>query len=365
MKTPRRAWRNQSARGLRIVVASLGLLAGLAGLSSCQTDQSAGGGYLANQAAIAKLAEEPLPSQPWEFGQIPGLKITSAHYDVYTTVRDPVYQRLLIKVLEADRARFDKIAPGGSASVPHGPKGGGLECYVFGDRRQWEFYTRKHNPLNSEIYLRIAAGGYSQEGIFAGYDLGREQTLSVIAHEAWHQYSWFAFKDKLPSFLEEGMATQNEAIEWDGTTPRFVPEQNLRRFRAVREAMLEKRLWSLEELSRSHAGQAIKKQPRDTDAYYGQVWSFVLFLKQSPKYHDKFLDMIKRAQEGRLHQALDGQPLSGNDFARFSEHWNTLAGPAYLRAFITPDVATLEKEYLKYISDLTSSWPPKTKNAEF
>lgn len=356
-----RPWRKVFTRKLLAgaVIGLLGLGVGVGGLGGCQAEQ---GGYLAGHQAVTALANEPINAKPWNFSTIPGVQITSEHYNVFTTIDDPLYQRMLMKVLEADRARFDKLVPGAKVTSA---TGGGLECYVFGDRRQWEFFTKKRMPLNAEVYLRISAGGYSESGVFAGYDLGRERTLSVIAHEAWHQYSYFAFKDKLPSFLEEGLATQNETIEWDGATPRFTPEKNLSRYRALREAITGNRLWSLEELSTSHAGQAIKKQGRDVDAYYAQVWSFVLFLKQSPTYRPKFLDMIKRAHEGQLHQVLRGQPLSGNDFARCSERWNTLAGRFYLRAFISSDVPGLEKEYRAYISDLVRSWPPKVKDAEF
>ncbi|MEI8198208.1 MAG: hypothetical protein WCI73_20135, partial [Phycisphaerae bacterium] len=230
-------------------------------------------------------------------------------------------------------------------------------------RPQWEFFTRKRMPANSDTYLRIGAGGYAQEGVFVGYDLGRETTLSVIAHEAWHQYSWFAFKDKLPSFLEEGLATQNEAIEWDGTTPSYAPARNLQRYRSLREAIVNKRLWSLDELARTHAGQAVQRQETSTAAYYAQVWSFTLFLKQSPVYRPKFLDMIKRAHEGHLHEALSNSRAAA--LQMFTENWNSVAGPAYLRAYINPDLAALEKEYRQFLSELTRSWPPKTANPEF
>jgi hypothetical protein len=161
------------------------------------------------------------------------------------------------------------------------------------------------------------------------------------------------------------MATQNEAIDWEGTTPVFRPEQNIQRFRALRDAIVENRLWTLQELIRTHAGQAIKKQARDTDAYYAQVWSFVLFLKQSPTYRPKLLDMIRRAHDGHLHEALDSAHLSGNDFARSTERWNTAAGPAYVSAYLTGDLPGLEKEYLKFIHELTAGWPPKSRNSEF
>lgn len=341
----------------------------LGGVAGCQQD---GSSTTSQATAFQNIINEPLASEPWEFSGIPGVKITSAHYVVYTTIRSPVYQRLLLKVLEKDYDRFAKLvdiqpapasaaapATSGATRTAHAP----LECYVFGDRPQWEFFTRKRMPQNSDTYLRIGAGGYAQEGVFVGYDLGRETTLSVIAHEAWHQYSWFAFKDKLPSFLEEGLATQNEAIEWTGTTPSYAPARNLQRYRSLREAIINKRLWTLDELARTHAGQAVQRQETVTAAYYAQVWSFTLFLKQSPVYRPKFLDMIKRAHEGRLHEALGN--FRAASLQMFTENWNSVVGPAYLRAYINPDLAALEKEYRQFLSELVHEWPPKTANPEF
>ena len=303
--------------------------------------------------SLVELQAEPLAAVPWQWGEIPGTAITTSHYHIYTTIKDPTYQRLLAKVLEGAHERF--LALNG---LPSPAMNGPFDAYVFGDRSQWELYTRLKTGPEANTYLQISAGGFCRQGIFAGYDIGRESTLSVIAHEAFHQLSWFTFKDRLPSFLDEGFATQNEAIEWQGAVPIWVPERNYRRFQALRLALHENRLWTIDELTATHAGKVIVLSQKHVDAYYAQIWSLLLFLEHS-HYRANLQDLLARAREGRLTQSLAGTGVGPFDIANYTERWNQTAGPVYLRKFIASDPKKLEQEYLHFIHDLTDNWPPR------
>jgi len=349
-----------------LALGAISLLAGCTGTGS--------GSYsLANAAALQQLANEPLPTQPWTFADQPGTVIGTPHFRLFTTVQDPVYQRLLARVLEATHDRMTLLNPNthAAAAAAGGPGSGSdrlLDCYVFASRGQWESYTRARAGSNAPIYLQISAGGYCQEGVFAGYDIGREQTLSVVSHEAWHQYSWFAFKDRLPSWLEEGLATQNEAIEWQTSAtgpnkkaeimPVFRPELNWRRFSSLQTAVRGDRLWKLQDLLSTHAGQVIKMPQHRIDAYYAQLWSLVLFLEQSPAYRPRLKALLADASAGKLTQALAGTNVTRRQIDNFTEHWNEVAGPAYTQKYFNPDLAVLEKEYLAWVKEFARSWPP-------
>jgi len=326
-----------------------GALLGFTLLGGCQ---SGGGGYVNDANALAALSQEPLNSQPWQFGQHPGVVIVSQHYRVYTTINDGIYQRLLLKTLEATHARAMRIDPQAQVEGP-------LNCYVFHNRDEWEAYTELRGGANASIYLHISAGGYCQQGIFAGYDLGREQTLSVIAHEAWHQFSWFAFKDRLPSWLEEGLATQNEGIEWDGTTPKFVSEMNFNRWLALKNALRENRMWQISDLVKTHAGQAIRRPQKDIDSYYAELWSLVLFMKGSPTYEPRVRNLLDDARDGKLTASLAGTGVTQQEIDNFTEKWNSVAGPTYFRKYITTDPDAMQREYEAWARELTSHWPPK------
>lgn len=335
-----------SPKTLRAAAAALAILATLAG---CQS----GPPHFAGDAqALADLSAQPLASEPWTFGSHPGALIKTPHYHIYTTIQDGLYERLLTRALEGAYARAMEVNP---ATHPLPP----LDCYVFDSRSQWETYTRVRTGPNAPIYLEISAGGYCQEGVFAGYDIGREQTLSVIAHEAWHQYSWFTFKDRLPSWLEEGLATQNEAIDWQGVTPIFKPEQNWRRFAAVKSALREDRLWSIPDLVTTHAGRVIKLPQRQIDSYYGELWSLVLFLENTPRYKPGLSRLLADATSGHLAQNLAGTGVTPAEITNFTEHWNAVAGPLYLKKYINPDLDALNKEYVAWLHQFTASYSPK------
>lgn len=293
---------------------------------------------------LAKLADEPLSAEPrvravapWHYYDHAGQLISTQHFQIHTTMDDPIFQHMLVRVLEAAHDR--------NAAQTHFQYDKPLECYVFSTRGQWETYTKEHGGANAAIYLQISSGGYCQQGVFAGYDIGRDRTLSVIAHETWHQYSWFAFKDRLPSWLEEGLATQNEAIVWDHAQPVFLPEKNSGRKAALRQAVHTGSLFKLPDLLSTHAGRVIKMSQSSIDAYYAQLWSFTLFLESSPLYAQRLRRLVADAATGTLVQALDGTSVTPQEIQNYTEHWNTVAGPVYLEKYISRDLDPLEHDY--------------------
>jgi hypothetical protein len=291
---------------------------------------------------LERLAREPLPGEAWTFGDRPGRVIHTPHYAIYTTIENSAYQHLLARVLESTYSRMSAMMPEHQASKR-------FDCYVFASRGQWEAYTRARAGSNAPIYLQIASGGYSQEGVFAGYDIGLDQTLSVVAHEAWHQFSWLTFKDRLPAWLEEGMAAQNEAFEWHGADPVFNPEKNYRRATALRQAVRAGSMWQLPSLLSTHAGQVIKQPQPRIDAYYAQLWSLVQFLRESPEYGPKLKTLLADAGAGKLAESLKETSVTQREIDAFTEHWNAVAGPVYLRKYIQQDLEKLEGEYLAWV----------------
>jgi hypothetical protein len=296
---------------------------------------------------LAQLAQQPVSDEPrsrgtfaWNFHGDSGTRILTRHYDIHTAISDPIFQHLLVRTLEAG---YDR-----NASLTQIQIDKPLDCYVFSSRAQWESYTREHAGVSAPIYLQIASGGYSQQGVVAAYDIGRSQTLSVIAHESWHQYSWFAFKDRLPSWLEEGLATQNEAITWENAQPLFQPQKNTTRLGALRRAVRDGTLFPLADLVSTHAGRVIKLSQARVDAYYAQLWSFVFFLKQSPLYGPRLQRLLADAARGTLTQALAGTSVTPEEIAAFSEHWNLVAGPVYLQKYLS-DIPSLEHEYIVWL----------------
>jgi hypothetical protein len=319
------------------ILASLAALLPLV-LVSCTTVQEPDVTLLAGQPLTADTRVRHV--DVWSFDGRTGAQIATDHFRIRTTMDDPVFQHLLVRVVEAaflHNRELAKYTPDKS-----------LDCYVFASRDQWETYTRAQAGSNAPIYLQISSGGYCQEGVFAGYDLGRRRTLSVVAHETWHQYSWFAFKSRLPSWLEEGLAAQNEAIAWDGDQPVFRPELNTNRQAALRQALRAGTLWPLSDLLSTHAGRVIKMPQPSIDAYYAQLWSLVLFLRQSPVYSARLEYLLADARAGRLTSVLVGTSVTQREIDNFTEHWNSVAGPLYLRRYLAGDLDALQREYLAW-----------------
>ena len=82
------------------------------------------------------------------------------------------------------------------------------------------------------LYLAIERGGYTIDAESVLWDIGRYDTLCMLAHEGWHQYTQTVFRHPLPTFLEEGLAAYAEGHSFRrrDTEPRFMPWRNLERY---------------------------------------------------------------------------------------------------------------------------------------
>lgn len=276
--------------------------------------------------------------------------ISTPHYAIYTTVHNPRDRAMLSAVLEAEYSRFIQLVPGAAPSVP-------MRGYVFANRLQWALFTQRTQGVLAAIYLRLLAGGYTREGEFALYRLDRWEMLSVSAHEAWHQFSYLALKDHLPAWLDEGLATQNEAIGWHDGKPVFEPWLNYPRWASLKEAESRHDLWSLKRLITTQAGHVVMLPPARIAAYYAQIWSLALFLEHS-HYRAGLVQLLQAARRGSLGKLLLGTGVTKQDMDLGTLHWNRTAGPIYLRAYISPSLRKLDREYQMFMLKLVQSWPP-------
>ena len=302
-----------------------------------------------NSAARRQLRALPTVAAPWPGGPAGGSIIQTQHYRIYTTIDNPLQQRLMARVLEADFARFIRLLPGAKPKLP-------MVGYVFRNRTQWARYTRQTTGLQAHIYLHIEAGGYEREGIFAAYRSNLAEVLSVIAHEAWHQFSFLALKDHLPAWLDEGLATQCEAMRWRHGYPSFTPWLNAPRWEMLRQAMERRQLLPLRDLAGTQAGSVVMHHAAYIRAYYAEVWSFMLFLEHS-RYRPELLKLLTMAEKGQLNSLLARSGLTKADTQDLTLRWNRVAGELYLRHFFTCHPG-LQRQYVIFIDRLVQSWPP-------
>ena len=90
-------------------------------------------------AAIERLASEKLPSleavETWDSDFGPGLKLTTRHYEIFTTVLEPLMLRRIPGFIESAYRGYNSQLP---KRVETKRK---FTVYLFADRGQWEAFT--------------------------------------------------------------------------------------------------------------------------------------------------------------------------------------------------------------------------------
>ena len=150
----------------------------------------------------------PVKPDGWTYEGDTGKLLHTPHYDIYTTIADQDMNAKICEVMEGAFSQYQRLAPG----VPVSDKP--MQCYLFANREEWTRFTRQHTGAAAEQYLRINRGGYTRGDWYVAYFIGEGATLSVAAHEGWHQFANRNFKGRLPPFLEEGVATMFEDIDF-------------------------------------------------------------------------------------------------------------------------------------------------------
>ncbi len=370
--------RGRRAAGLRLALAA-GVAAGAALLAGCRGDGTgdaanpsalaatpstapddagdAAGAYASPGAAVesAVLAGER-SREPWRYAGRDGHLIRTANYRIHTTIRyDSVVDRLprfMEAALEHYRTAIIDLPP------PPEP----LETYVFHDREEWEAKTVEVIPRQAGQLRGLGRGGFSTRGIAVLYYLdwsGRSRdTLAIAAHEGWHQYTQRTFRDQLPLWLEEGLATYMEGHRWGSSDspPEFNPRRNWERWSTLRSLVRRDRLIPLRDLVSRSPQEFLADGKRDLLAYYAQVWALTHFLIR----HDdgRHLPDLERvlidAVEGDLVRTIVRSPRVVAAGGRGRALFRSRVGPWLLHAYFTEDLAAFEAEYEQYCRDLVT-----------
>src|SRR5690348_10671933 len=227
----------------------------------------------------------PLRIGPWEYEGHPGLRVDTSHYVIYSTVGDDQLLSSVGQVMEGAFSEYRQLAP----DVPLSDKP--LECYLFANRAQWAGFTKDHTGQDAAIYLQINRGGYTVHDWYVAYYLGDIGTYSVAAHEGFHQYLGRHLKQRIPPFLEEGLACLFEDITWENRLPRWDLSINYGRQSALKQAVKDDTMLPLEVLISTHAGQVVNRPKEQVSAFYAQCWAFARFMRE--------------AEEGRYRRVLE------------------------------------------------------------
>jgi len=264
-------------------------------------------------------------TEPWQFAGIAGRRITTDHFQINSTLTDTDLEAHLPAFLEAAHVHYATLLPAGAEESDP------LVGYVFQTRRQWERFTQRFTGARARTYLRISTGGYTHRGVSVVYNIRRDPTLAVIAHEGLHQYVARRFDEPIPAWLNEGLACYVESVWFDGTRLTLRPVRNRFRRNHLREAVIEKRLFALTDLLDTHAGRVLHDGGDRVAAYYAQAWALVLFLRDGPvqAYRKGFSRLL--ADAGKV-------PLPRGEDA--------------FREYVAPDLDAFEEQYRRFIRSL-------------
>ncbi len=271
-----------------------------------------------------------------------GVQILTDHFDLRVTTDDAVLVDVLAPFMETTFAEYRRLVPPATDADER------LVVYVFRDRREWAAYVQAAFPAQAHTYLHIQSGGFADyaTATSVAYDLGRDHTLSLLAHEGMHQYFARYLPKHVPAWINEGMACQWEAFDLDGDRPVFTPERNFLRRNNLREAITEEDGFiPLSELLTMNAGEAVtQKIKQPSRIYYAQVWSTVLFLRRGGdgKYADAFAKLLRDVGTDRLDAAISAYRAATAGSESLS------AGEVAFRQYISDDLDAFMADYREY-----------------
>ncbi len=337
------------ARKFAIIL--IALVFGLAGCVQSTSSISTGGaGRMDTPGGMAeRLQSEKLPAlqkvEVWENEYGPGLKLATAHYEIFTTLLEPLMLRQVPGFVESAYRGYQGQLPEPIETRSR------FTIYLFATRKQWEDFTKSFAGARAEVYCKVKAGAYYLNGACVAYNIGRERTFSVLGHEGWHQFNSKHFTYRLPSWLDEGIATLFEVNRGEEGLFYFEPGRNGYRLGALRKTLINGNMIPLRELIGVNPGEVLATDEDDVvSAFYSQSYALVRFLREEG-YGKRLRDYHKMLLGGlngdwQLSEA-DKRIAADRNIPRTIQ-WNRTVGPLLFEYYIDDDFDEIEKEYTAF-----------------
>ncbi len=305
--------------------------------------------FSASQALVRHLGDLPAVRavEPWQNSYADGITITTAHYIIHTTLADTLMLRQLPAFMEsAYNACQKQLGEPIDTLTP-------FVVYLFADRQQWADFTKTFAAPNADTYLKISKGAYCLNGACVAYNIGRRRTFGALGHEAWHQFNGKHFTYRLPSWLDEGIATLFEASRYDHGAFEFMPRGNTERLVSLKGA-LDRGPIPLAELLTLDPGGVIHDAHAARD-FYAQSYGLVRFLREADygkrlaSYHNLLLAGL------RGNWPLDArlQRIAADRNIPLTTAFNRTVSPALFAFYIDGDIENIETEYLGFCRKIT------------
>lgn len=312
--------------------------------------------------AIKKLS-------PWTNPYGPGVIITTAHYNIHTTLYDPLMLRQAPSFMESAYQAYNSQLPFPIDTRTR------FTIYLFADRSQWESFTRSFAGSSAPQYINDNVGAYFLNGACVAYNIGRKKTFGILGHEGWHQFNNKHFTYRLPSWLDEGLATLFEVSEPVKGKFVFNPSGNYRMLQNLQYTIISYNMIPLEDLIRLNPGQVIgahyngqsnRNEQAAVSAYYSQCYALARFLREEGygKRINKFHSMMLGGLNGTWPLEEQNIRMASDRNIPMSVGWNSYISPKLFDLYIQEDPKQLQREYeafcKKIVYDIRISTSTKT-----
>ncbi len=274
-----------------------------------------------------------------------GLIITTEHYEIYTTLLEPLMLSQVPGFVESAYRGYQGQLPEPIETTMR------FRIYLFADRRQWEDFTKTFAGRQAALFCKIKAGAYYLNGACVAYNIGRERTFSVLGHEGWHQFNSRHFEFRLPSWLDEGVAMLFEVHRSKQGLFYFEPGRNMYRLGALKKTLVKDKMIPLKELIAMNPGEVLATNETETlMAFYSQSYALVRFLREEGygkrlrNYHRLLLGGLR----GDWPLSEVSKKIAADRNIPLTIRWNRAIGPLLFRHYIDDDFEEIEKEYVAF-----------------
>jgi hypothetical protein len=203
--------------------------------------------------------------------------------------------------------------------------------------------------------MKIKAGAYYLNGSCVAYNIGMSRTFGVIGHEGWHQFNSRHFRYRLPSWLDEGIATLFETYRSENGTFKFEPDKNLNRLGALKLTMAKGKGMAIEQVIALNPGEVIIEDDDAVMAFYARSYALVRFLREDNygrrlgKYHQ----MLLGGANGTWPIEESARTVAADRNIPLNIFWNRYVAAKLFEIYITPDMAAIQKEYTAFCNKIT------------
>lgn len=338
------------------------LITVIASLTGCAESNKTGAEKLGStgridtpSGMIQYLERQNLPAlkavEVWENNYGPGLKVTTAHYEILTTLLEPLMLPQVPGFVESAYQGYQDQLPNPVETTAKST------VYLFAKRQQWEDFTKTFAGPQTPL-CKPGVRAYYLNGVCVAYNSGREQTFANLGHEGWHQFTSRHFRFRLPTWLDEGIAMLFEIGRYDQGLFYFELAKNMQRLGSLKMAMMKDRMIPLRKLVALNPAEMFAVNDDEAvGAFYGQSYALVRFLREADygkrlgNYHQMLLDGLR----GRWELSEVDKRIAADRNIPLTIVWNRNVGPEIFKQYIGEDFEQIEQAYIKFCRKIVYS----------